>query len=94
MTLLLISCSKEQTKWEYTTGSISDNLLNDELNKLGSQGWELVFARRAIDTDNNKGIYEFIFKRIKIEEQQKTEWQKREEAIQKKQELAKLGLYD
>lgn len=56
-------------KWEYKhiyiASKLSDkktlNIVNEELNKLGEEGWELVnFTIVAID-----GRYAFIFKRPK-----------------------------
>jgi hypothetical protein len=52
-------------QWEYTIQSISDLSFSSDMNNLGKQGWEMVFARRATsgpsyDTEFN---YEAIFKR-------------------------------
>lgn len=48
--------------WEYRIESVPDPQLIQMLDKWGSGGWDLVFARRALD-DNSKGIYELILKR-------------------------------
>ncbi len=49
-------------RWEYTIVSSSDSVVADVLTKLGASGWELVFARRAVDADK-VAVYEMIFKR-------------------------------
>jgi hypothetical protein len=55
-----------QAKWEYMLGSESDATLNDTINKLGAEGWELVFARRAsgnLESAKPDFRYEMIFRR-------------------------------
>jgi hypothetical protein len=47
---------------EYRIESVPDLLLLKSLDNWGSAGWELVFARRALDDDRN-GLYEVIMKR-------------------------------
>ncbi|NMD00889.1 MAG: hypothetical protein GYA62_14385 [Bacteroidales bacterium] len=49
-------------RYEYSIASIEDFLFDFTIDKIGNEGWELVFARRAIN-ENSKGIYECIFKR-------------------------------
>lgn len=53
------------TKWEYRIGSEPDTTLEAAISKLGAEGWELVFARRAVDSfdASAKGRYEMIFRR-------------------------------
>lgn len=53
------------TKWEYKIGSEPDATLEATIKKLGAEGWEMVFARRVVDSlgANAKGQYEMIFRR-------------------------------
>lgn len=48
-------------QWEYRIEGISDAILIEKLDRMGAGGWELVFARRALD--DGKGLYEVILKR-------------------------------
>jgi hypothetical protein len=52
-----------QTRWEYRIESPSDYSFTREMNDLGEQGWELVFARRALDSSTDDYSYEVILKR-------------------------------
>lgn len=61
LALGLTGCT--ETKWEYKIDSISDGTFKDQMEKIGEDGWELVFARRALS--DGRGIYEMIFKRPK-----------------------------
>lgn len=66
--LLLAGASKEESpQWEYTVTSPPDAVFTKELNDLGKQGWQLVFARRAIDSLTNEASYEVILQRRKRE---------------------------
>ena len=58
---------KRPPQWEYTISSPSDAMLDGELEKLGNDGWELVFARRAVSGEGDfaTSSYEMIFKRPK-----------------------------
>ena len=58
-----ISMSKT-TKWEYKLESPSDSNFESAVDRMGDQGWELVFARRATSSFGIAG-YEMIFKRPK-----------------------------
>lgn len=51
-------------QYEYKIEAFKDAELQTDLARLGRGGWELVFARRAleVDADRNAG-YEAIFKR-------------------------------
>jgi len=61
------------TRWEYKTVDIPDPQLDIQMNALGAQGWEAVYARRAdIAADaespyhvDSRGdyAYEIMFKR-------------------------------
>jgi hypothetical protein len=51
--------------WEYKIDSFSDGLFDIEMQSQGRYGWELVFARRAVDSETDRSIYECIFKRPK-----------------------------
>ena len=53
---------KAPQRWEYKTVFKPDLVLWIALDKLGAQGWELVFARRAMG-DGQVAGYEMIFKR-------------------------------
>ncbi len=53
---------KATQRWEYKTVFKADLVLRIALDKLGAEGWELVFARRARADDRVMG-YEMIFKR-------------------------------
>jgi hypothetical protein len=51
-------------KWDYQVEGIEDDKFRSEMNAFGAAGWELVFARRAVDTSKDgKAGYEVIFKR-------------------------------
>jgi hypothetical protein len=58
---------RPEPRWEYKIETISDAIFPTQVNSLGSDGWELVFARRATTgpTESEKPIfaYEMIFKR-------------------------------
>lgn len=58
----LTSTQTSMTEWEYTIESPSDSTLQMELDRLGGQGWELVFARRAT-SEYGSPSYEMMFKR-------------------------------
>lgn len=53
----------EQPHWEYTIESPSDLQIEEELDRLGAEGWELVAARRATSSISDNVSYEMIFKR-------------------------------
>jgi hypothetical protein len=48
--------------WEYRIESPSDTYFESEMEAIGNDGWELVFARRATG-DFGGASYEMIFKR-------------------------------
>lgn len=54
-----------EPRWEYMIVSVPDSMFNEQLNKLGASGWEMVFARRASDGNapHPTMSYEMIFKR-------------------------------
>ena len=56
------SSTPEITKWEYKVGSVKDLDWETTGNELGSQGWEIINARRARDSLDNYS-YECIWKR-------------------------------
>jgi len=60
----LTSTKTSITHWEYTVESPSDVTLKKEFERLGDEGWELVFARRA-SSEYSSTSYEMIFKRPK-----------------------------
>ena len=51
--------------YEYKIDSIPDTSFTETMNQTGNDRWELVFARRAKDSDTDKFSYECIFKRVK-----------------------------
>ncbi len=55
-------------QYEYKIESFDDIVFDIGINKLGDEGWELVFARRALTGEeySRKGIYECIFRRAKV----------------------------
>ena len=67
--MLMLDLSPDQirfTAWEYKIASISDESFEREINVLGIDGWELVFARRASVGElggDHSFVYEMIFKR-------------------------------
>ncbi|HWD39102.1 MAG TPA: hypothetical protein VG944_09665 [Fimbriimonas sp.] len=65
--LLAFSALKARSRsWEYKLEDIPDAEFNDELNQMGSKGWEMIFARRASGGDQDPTTnYEVIFKRPK-----------------------------
>lgn len=68
------SCTQPQPqkdiKWEYKITSVPDSKFTEDMNKLGDEGWELVFARRARGM-GDEFSYEMIFKRPKKETDKK-----------------------
>ncbi len=60
----LTSTGTSTTEWEYTIESPSDTTFQMALDRLGGEGWELVFARRAT-SKYSSASYEMIFKRPK-----------------------------
>jgi hypothetical protein len=61
----LIGLKPGNQLWEYRIEAVPDTGFQDAINKLGANGWDLVFARRASDgnTNNPTMNYEMIFKR-------------------------------
>lgn len=51
-------------RWEYEVVAVSDFTFAEDMNKLGSQGWEVVSARRAVG-EFTSAKYEMILKRPK-----------------------------
>lgn len=54
--------------WDYRIVSIEDFEFNEKMKKLGDEGWELVFARRALASEgfySSRPLYECIFKKPK-----------------------------
>ena len=54
-------------KWEYRIEDVPDASFDTAMQKIGEEGWEVVFARRASDgsTYSPKFSYEVILKRPK-----------------------------
>ena len=57
--------SVKAQSWQYVIEGPTDEQLQDRLRDLGSEGWELISARRATTqiAGETKGIYEMIFRR-------------------------------
>jgi hypothetical protein len=51
--------------YEYKIESVNDLIFTETMNTRGVEGWDLVFARRARDSDTERFEYECIFKRVK-----------------------------
>ena len=54
-------------RWEYRLESLEDLTFQTQMNAIGADGWELIFARRAMAGEEKatRGVYECIFKRRK-----------------------------
>lgn len=65
---LFIQQENEITAWEYRFERIEGTKWQTEIEKLGEEGWELVFIQSTLNSDENSEneIYEFIFKRPKL----------------------------
>jgi len=59
---ILPSPKPEPVRYEYSIATPNDFLLETELNRMGRQGWQVVFARRAMDS-LNMASYEMILMR-------------------------------
>ncbi|MBD2137779.1 hypothetical protein H6F32_09290 [Anabaena sp. FACHB-1237] len=62
-------------EWEYKIESFEDVIFDSSMNRMGNEGWELVFARRALTGGeySSRGIYECIFRRPKQKSNDKSE---------------------
>lgn len=61
----LLSPGRASPQWEYRIEGLKDVEFRSELDRIGRGGWELVFARRAVngESDDREAMYEVIFKR-------------------------------
>ncbi|NJM57999.1 MAG: hypothetical protein HC857_11955 [Synechococcales cyanobacterium RU_4_20] len=59
--------SVARTEWEYHIVTLEDDNFDTAIKKLGQEGWELSYARRAIasESDTEYTLYELILKRPK-----------------------------
>lgn len=57
-----MSNTQQGRQWQYITLAPPDNVFDDTLNRLGSDGWELVTARRATSV-LGEAAYEVILRR-------------------------------
>ncbi|WP_437228385.1 hypothetical protein SH661x_000882 [Planctomicrobium sp. SH661] len=57
--------------WEYRIESVDDVLFDSQMNRLGRDGWDLAFARRATRGEYQSAVYECIFKRPVIVDAEK-----------------------
>ena len=55
-------------QWEYRVEAVPDITFTETMDLYGSDGWELVTARRAQDSVTDEFSYECIFKRLLTEE--------------------------
>lgn len=53
-------------KWEYMIQAVPDQAFQEEMNKLGGDGWEAISARRASSGAESVFSYEIIFRRRKL----------------------------
>ena len=60
---LLFGFRASQPSYEYKITTIDDIGFDSEINKFGNDGWEVVFARRALISESDDYAYELIFKR-------------------------------
>ena len=61
-----VAVATTKTTWEYKIVGVPDVEFDQAMKTLGSDGWELVFARRASGPDE-KMLYEAIFKRVAVQ---------------------------
>jgi len=59
-----VTSMRKTRKWDYKIESPSDINFESAVARMGDQGWELIFARRATSSYGSAG-YEMIFKRQK-----------------------------
>ncbi len=96
----LFAANKSQpTLWEYKVEAIPDSVFEQAMHRMGSEGWEITSARRAVSDEgsSSKGLYEVIFKRpatkAEIRENKKRlEAEDKESALQLAQLTAKLDI--
>ncbi len=50
-------------RWEYKIASPSDATFESQMDRLGDEGWEVVYARRARDGEMGLFQYEVLLKR-------------------------------
>lgn len=65
---VFVSRKSQAVNWEYKIEGISDLEFERKMQKLGDEGWELTFARRALGEETfgeKKSLYECIFRRPK-----------------------------
>ncbi|MBI1356600.1 MAG: hypothetical protein GC160_19845 [Acidobacteria bacterium] len=51
-----------RARWEYQIASVPDESWSETMKVAGDNGWDLVFARRAVGKDDT-AAYEMIFRR-------------------------------
>lgn len=61
--LLLPHLSTKNPVYEYKIVGVEDLSFDRDMKALGKAGWELIFARRATNSDDDTANYEAIFKR-------------------------------
>lgn len=62
---LLAGQKPQAVEWEYTIEAVPDSTFTETMNLYGKSGWELVTARRAVDSITDRASYECIFKRVR-----------------------------
>ena len=85
--------------WEYKIESVEDSVFDRVMHRIGSEGWEIASARRAVSGEgsSSRGVYEVIFKRPATKTQikendKKLQAEARDSALESAQILAKLNI--
>ncbi|MBD0390840.1 MAG: type IV pilin-like G/H family protein [Nostoc sp. C3-bin3] len=98
-TNLFTSNKSRPLLWEYKIESIDDVVFDATMHRMGSDGWELTSARRALSGEGSsrQGLYEVIFKRPATEAQirendKKLKAESKESSLQSAQLLSKINI--
>ncbi|MEH2038356.1 type IV pilin-like G/H family protein [Nostoc sp.] len=98
-TNLFINNKSRPILWEYKIESIDDAVFDAAMHRMGSNGWELTSARRALSGEgtSRQGLYEVIFKRPATEAQvrendKKLKAESKESSLQSAQLLSKIKI--
>ncbi|MHC5597701.1 MAG: type IV pilin-like G/H family protein [Nostoc sp.] len=98
-TSLFTSNKSRPILWEYKIESIDDVVFDAAMHRMGSNGWELTSARRALSGEGSsrQGLYEVIFKRPATDAQirendKKLKAESKESSLQSAQLLSKINI--